>query len=164
MIAEPKPPSGLSPEASWHRQLLRWVKGWFVLSIEGYRITETTNGRVFKKESMQPPISKNVAAGGSVSGLYEGDWNSGQGYAPGAIVRVLTASFVIAGVTYTTAPGIYGCVKQTQANGVVADSKQIPQFPEPLNACWQLIAFAPRPVNVCDSGSKVIYIQSSESF
>ena len=52
MIAEPKPPSGLSAEASWHRQLLRWVKGWFVLSIEGYRITETTNGRVFKKESV----------------------------------------------------------------------------------------------------------------
>jgi hypothetical protein len=52
MIAEPKPPSGLSSEASWHRQLLRWVKGWFVLSIEGYRVTETTGGRVFKKESV----------------------------------------------------------------------------------------------------------------
>jgi hypothetical protein len=58
VIAEPKPPSGLSSEASWHRQLLRWIKGWVVLSIEGYRVAETTNGRVFKKESMQPPLTK----------------------------------------------------------------------------------------------------------
>ena len=62
MIAEPKPPMGLGSEAAWHRQLLRWIQGWFVLSIEDYRVTETTNGRVFKKISGQsaktPPFTQ----------------------------------------------------------------------------------------------------------
>ena len=49
MIGEPKPPSGASPEAAWHRQLLDWVKGWRVLSIEGYREEQTTSGRKFNQ-------------------------------------------------------------------------------------------------------------------
>jgi hypothetical protein len=162
MIAEPKPPSGISAEASWHRQLLRWVKGWFVISIEGYRITETSNGRVFKKESIQPPQITTKGAGSSVvNGQYAGNWNPGQVYAPGAIVRNLNPTVVLNTVTYNITPGIFGCVLETSAGGIGVN---LPVYPEITGACWQLIAFAPMSVNVCSSGSKVIYIQSSEAF
>ena len=125
--------------------------------------------------------SDSFTIAGNISGPYAGNYNPyNLSYTPGVIVRVLndsyyvdTSSVLAVGngwsaaqvqqFTLITTPGVYGCVvAPTQATL----SLSAPRYPEPTTGIvyWQLIAFAPRPVNVCEGGNKVIYVQTSESF
>ena len=46
MISWPAPPGGLSTEASWFRKLLMACRQTEILPSAGYRVKETSNGRI----------------------------------------------------------------------------------------------------------------------
>lgn len=86
-------------------------------------------------------------------------YNNSNSYNAGAIVVVQTNQS-IGGVTLT--PGTYGAMQYVPANGT---GNNVPQFPMPAsNPVWALIALGPQLVNICQNGSKNIYVNSSTTF
>ena len=73
-------------------------------------------------------------------------YNQGNAYPAGAIVVVTVTSLSIGATQYSVAAGIYGA-RTSVPNGQSA--LNIPRWPEPPGHCWDLLAFAPTPLNDC---------------
>lgn len=88
-------------------------------------------------------------------------YNNSVAYYPGQVV-IVDSTTVYGGVTLT--PGIYGCRLATDKSAV---GNQVPQWPMPSQRSqvyWVLIAFSPKVVNICQSGTKRIGINATDGF
>lgn len=104
MIGEPKPTTGTSAQAAWFRQLLDWIRGWRVLSIEGYREEQSTSGRNFKRTFQLAP--------GKTGTSSTGNFNMRGLYVPGTAYALYDAVILQTG----TATGVYWSLAANNTN------------------------------------------------
>jgi hypothetical protein len=110
-----------------------------------------------------PASGTNAATWAKISGggggNYAGTWSYGASYTAGQIVRVQSTA-AVGGFTPTL--GVFGCISTVPSNGTL--TTQIPQYPEPTGACWQLISFGVQEVGVCTGTSQNVYINATGPF
>lgn len=113
--------------------------------------------------------------------LWRGTYEEDSAYAVGDMTKVKTLkSYTSGSSTYNSLPGIYMCVQSYPANvemDGITDAQTIelvntykrseeamvhPVYPEAENQYWQLIAFLPTLVTICEDNESVEYYVNAQ--